>query len=142
MTKGYDMTIDINMKEFTEAIRRLNDDFAELSKKYRSHLGAELIGVEVEPEHFYYVCPYCSTGSWEMRISENRHNPTEEELASKFGSIAHEILLCNCGEPLLWFDLVEKKEKLEVKRLDHTPVWPYQAGDTLSSSLVVEEVTL
>lgn len=54
-----------------------------------------------------YVCPYCQTPGAQMRLSNERMEPTAEQRAAhpEHDLIGHEILVCTCGEPLTWYDL-------------------------------------
>lgn len=64
----------------------------------------------------YYVCPHCGAHTSHMRLSQERIEPTPEQLAAhpEFHAIASEILLCLCGEPLTWFDLEVRQGEAEI----------------------------
>lgn len=56
-----------------------------------------------------YACPHCQTPSAQMRVSDERMEPTAEQRAAhpEHDLVGHEILICACGEPLTWYDLKE-----------------------------------
>lgn len=59
------------------------------------------------PTHF--VCPSMSHRTGEMDVANEQYHPTEADLRARpdMLSIAHEILICPCGQRVNWFQVRE-----------------------------------
>lgn len=67
----------------------------------------------------FYVCPECKRPTRLMRISDRKHQPTTEEIASRplisDMGLSHEVLICPCGNEPTWFDVMILHEVSDVQ---------------------------